>query len=90
MLDDAWLNEFWINLGQTNRSIRVQVHTHPLVAFHSYTDDEYPIIRKAGFLSLVIPNFGMASVSFQDAYLAEVQEDGTWAEIAIQTRLLLT
>src|SRR4051812_32975161 len=54
---DAWLHQFWIELARTNCGIRVQVHTHPEEAFHSATDDAYPIVHSTGFLSLVIPNF---------------------------------
>ncbi len=35
VLDDAWLNDFWLELGRTKTGIRVQVHTHPGEAFHS-------------------------------------------------------
>ena len=53
-LDDGWLNAFWLHLANTNNGIRVQVHTHPNHAFHSPTDDAFPIIHTPGFLSLVI------------------------------------
>ncbi|MDB5513884.1 MAG: hypothetical protein JWQ17_642 [Tardiphaga sp.] len=35
--------------------------------FISKTDDDYPIIHKPGFLSLVIPGFGLGPVGFKDA-----------------------
>ena len=79
VLEDRWLNDFWMELGNTNMGIRVQVHTHPQEAFHSPTDDEFPIIHKPGFLSLVIPNFGLGPVGFRDAYLTEIQIDGELA-----------
>lgn len=70
--------------------IRVQVHTHPEEAFHSETDDAFPIIHKPGFLSLVIPNFGLGPTGFENAYLTEIQPDGRWQEVAIPSRLVLT
>ncbi|MFQ3458879.1 hypothetical protein PMN64_36970 [Bradyrhizobium sp. UFLA01-814] len=90
VLDDAWLNEFWLELGATEMGIRVQVHTHPGEAFHSRTDDEYPIIHTPGFLSLVIPNFGLGPIGFNDAYLTEIQPGGRWKEVPIASRLVLT
>jgi len=90
VLDDEWLNTFWIELGNTNSGIRVQVHTHPHEAFHSAVDDEFPIIHKAGFLSLVIPNFATGPVGFKDAYLTEIQQDGRWRQVEIASRLVLT
>jgi hypothetical protein len=64
-------------------------HTHPGEAFHSSIDDEFPIIHKPGFLSLVIPNFGLGPVGFADAYLAEIQPNGRWNEVSISSRLAL-
>jgi hypothetical protein len=34
-----------------------QVHTHPGSAYHSHTDDHYPLVTLIGSLSLVIPDF---------------------------------
>jgi hypothetical protein len=90
VLDDTWLNEFWLELGATGMGIRVQVHTHPGAAFHSRTDDEFPIIHTPGFLSLVIPNFGLGPIGFHEAYLAEIQPGGHWRKVAIASRLALT
>jgi hypothetical protein len=58
--------------------------------FISKTDDDYPIIHKPGFLSLVIPGFGLGPVGFKDAYLTEIQSDGRWQEVSIPSRLTLT
>jgi hypothetical protein len=88
ILDDAWLSKFWLDLAENNHGIRIQVHTHPRAAFHSPTDDRFPIIHKPGFLSLVIPNFGLGPVGFDGAYLAEVQLDGNWREVPVSSRLI--
>lgn len=34
-----------------------QVHTHPGEAFHSYTDEAFPLATQIGSLSIVVPNF---------------------------------
>jgi hypothetical protein len=90
VLDDQWLSDFWLELGNTNKGIRVQVHTHPTEAFHSPTDDAFPIIHKPGFLSLVIPNFGLGPIGFNEAFLTEIQPDGRWQQVAISSRLVFT
>jgi hypothetical protein len=90
VLEDQWVSEFWSELGDVNMGIRVQVHTHPGEAFHSPTDDAFPIIHKPGFLSLVIPNFGLGPVGFDEAFLTEIQPDGRWKKVAIPSRLVLT
>ena len=43
-------------------------------------DDRYPLAPSPGFHSLVIPRFGIGAVSLNDAYLAVLEDDGTWAE----------
>lgn len=88
-LKDAWLNAFWFRLAKDGLSVRIQVHTHPGEAFHSFTDDEYPLVHTAGFLSLVIPDFALGQIGFERAYLTEIQPDGSWREVAISERLLV-
>ncbi len=88
-LDDAWLSDFWFRLAEEGLGIRVQVHTHPTIAFHSDVDDAYPVIHTPGFLSLVIPDFAFGPVGFAGAYLTEIQADGSWSEVSIAERLVL-
>jgi hypothetical protein len=80
-LDGEWLTTFWGELARTESGVRVQIHTHPGAAFHSPTDDEWPIIHTPGFLSLVIPDFAHGAVGFTGAYLTEIQPEGTWREV---------
>jgi hypothetical protein len=40
--------------------VGAQVHTHPTDAFHSDTDDHFPLVTLLGSLSVVIPNFARA------------------------------
>ena len=87
LLDGAWISRFWLQLADKGLGVRVQVHTHPGEAFHSKTDDDFPLIHEAGFLSLVIPDFALGSVGFDRAYLTEIQTDGSWRQVAIEERL---
>lgn len=89
VVDDAWLNAFWLELAERNMGVRVQVHTHPEKAFHSPSDDAYPIIHRVGFLSLVIPNFAMGPIGFEGAYLTEIQPDGRWQQVPVASRLVV-
>lgn len=86
-VDKAWHARFWNELAANGEGVRVQVHTHPGAAFHSATDDAYPIVQTAGFLSLVIPNFAMDPIGFRDAYLAEIQPDGRWVQVDISAKI---
>lgn len=89
-VEGAWLNRFWNELAETASGVRAQVHTHPGEAFHSSTDDAWPIVHTPGFLSLVIPDFGFGEIGFADAFLAELGVDGRFREVSISSRLVLT
>lgn len=89
-LDTAWLNAFWGRLADAGKGIRVQIHTHPKTAFHSPTDDAFPIVHTPGFLSLVIPNFALGPIGFSAAYLTEITPSGSWREIPCESRLEIT
>ena len=86
-VDDDWLNAFWVELARLRYGVRVQVHTHPREAFHSRTDDAYPIVQTLGFLSLVIPDFRTGRVSFDNSFLCEIGENGSWRAVALESRI---
>jgi len=88
-VDPGWLAALWKELAAQGFGVKVQVHSHPGAAFHSATDDEFPIVHTPGFLSLVIPRFALGDVGFSGAYLAELDEAGRWHEIAVESRLFL-
>jgi hypothetical protein len=87
VVDANWLNQFWSHLANTDAGIRVQVHTHAQRAFHSPSDDSYPVIHSPGFLSLVIPNFAVGPIGFDGAYLAKIEQDGAWREVRCEDHL---
>jgi hypothetical protein len=89
-IDGAWLNSLWLELAKSKSGIRVQVHTHPDEAFHSTIDDDFPTIHTPGFLSLVIPRFGLGEIGFDDSYLTEIGPDGGWQQVRIRDRLEVT
>jgi hypothetical protein len=49
-------------LFEHGEQLAVQVHSHPTDAYHSETDDTYPIVTVRGGLSLVVPDFGHAGL----------------------------
>lgn len=85
--DDRWLTAFWNELAERNEGVRVQVHTHPGAAYHSATDDRFPMLSTPGFLSLVIPRFALGPVGFDQAFLARIDEQGAWREVPIDRHL---
>ena len=48
------LNVWLYEAGET---LAIQVHAHPTEAYHSDTDDAYPIVAALGSVSIVTPDF---------------------------------
>ncbi len=71
---NAWLYEH----GEV---LAVQVHAHPTEAFHSATDDAFPIVTALGGLSIVAPDFGRCGVLTPGTAVYRLTESG-WNEIA--------
>lgn len=84
-----WLTDFWNQLARYARSIKVQVHTHPGEAFHSFTDDRWPIVSQPGFLSVVIPDFAAGEPSLETAWIGQLRASGKWQEIACASEVLV-
>jgi hypothetical protein len=80
-IDDRWLTDLWKRLAASKHSVKAQVHTHPGEAFHSTTDDNWPIVSQEGFLSIVIPNFAAGEISLKNAWIGRLSADGTWSRL---------
>ena len=67
-------------LYENNERLAVQVHSHPTEAFHSETDDEYPMVTTLGGLSLVVPDFARYGVRGPNTALYRLSSKG-WEEL---------
>jgi hypothetical protein len=84
-------------LFQVNRTLHEsrellggQVHTHPTSAYHSSTDDHYPLVTLLGALSVVIPDFARhapGDLEFWAWY--RLAEYGSWTNAAEKTEIVL-
>lgn len=45
-----------------------QVHSHPTDAYHSETDDHFPLITLRGAISLVVPDFAQHGLASSDRW----------------------
>lgn len=70
------LNVWLFDAGEM---LGVQVHAHPTDAFHSDTDDAYPIVATLGGLSIVAPDFCSRGL-FTDGTASYRLEDKGWIE----------
>lgn len=80
-VDDNWLTGFWRHLAVSRRSVKAQVHTHPGQAFHSRTDDDWPIVSQPGFISIVLPDFAAGKPSLERAWVGCLRADGKWQRL---------
>lgn len=83
-IDDRWLTEFSRDLALSQRSVKAQLHTHPGRAFHSETDDRWPIVAQEGFLSIVIPDFATGEPTLDAAWIGRLGADGRWRRLEFQ------
>jgi len=88
-VDSQFVNELFLSLRTSREFVRAQVHSHPGLAFHSRTDDQYCLTPSTGFLSLVIPNFAYGPHDLSTWYLTEMQEDGAWRALDVGAALVL-
>lgn len=83
---------FWVSaeeLDKINRDIYekglkliVQIHSHPGVAFHSSTDDEFSLVTTAGSFSIVIPYFGYISGNNFNRYAIYRLKSFRWVKLS--------
>lgn len=68
-------------LYQNGERLAVQVHSHPTEAFHSDTDDAFPMVTTRGGLSLVVPDFCRYGVRGPNTALYRLASAG-WEELS--------
>lgn len=70
------MNRAFYERGETAAG---QVHTHPTDAFHSTTDDHFPLVTLRGALSLVIPDFARHGLNGREKWAwYRLREHGQW------------
>ena len=70
-----------------NEILAAQVHAHPTDAFHSETDDTFPIVTARGGLSLVAADFAQRGLMDRSSALFRLAEEG-WVEVPHLRELL--
>ncbi len=67
-------------LFEQNELLGAQVHSHPSNAYHSDTDDAFPIVTLLGGLSLVVPDFCRAGLAGEGVAAYRLWHSG-WVEV---------
>ena len=81
---NVWLFEHGLMLG-------AQLHSHPGPAFHSETDDAYPIATTLGSLSIVVPDFARRPFALERCAVYRLVPGRGWSAVPpAQVRRLIT
>lgn len=75
-VDSDELHRLNVWLFANTERLAVQVHSHPTEAFHSDTDDAYPMVTTLGGLSLVVPDFARRGVRGPNTALYRLSSRG--------------
>jgi hypothetical protein len=67
-----------------------QVHSHPTEAYHSDTDDHFPLVTLVGALSLVIPDFARGGLASYERWAwYRLASYGKWSPLDAETRVFI-
>jgi hypothetical protein len=77
------LHKMNIWLYEHEQFLGTQVHAHPRRAFHSETDDTYPIVTTLGGLSLVAANFCRRGLPHRSSAAYRLTAHG-WTETSLR------
>lgn len=80
VVDEAELRRLNIWLYEQKLRLVAQLHSHPTEAYHSKTDDLYPIMTTVGGLSIVVPDFAIGPPDIGQCATYRLQRNG-WAEL---------
>jgi len=83
-VDGSVLHELNRWLYEHQEFLGVQIHSHPSEAYHSDTDDAYPIVTTLGGLSIVVPDFCQGGFFSPGTVAYRLQPNG-WAELGPST-----
>jgi hypothetical protein len=77
------LHRLNVLLHERNLTLIAQIHSHPTNAYHSSTDDSYPIVTRAGGISLVVPDFALQPFSLANSAVFRLSREGQWNELSL-------
>jgi hypothetical protein len=87
-VDGAALFEVNKTLYTRRETLGGQVHSHPTEAFHSETDDHFPLVTLLGSLSVVVPDFAIKGLNgVQEWAWYRLVGIGAWKPVDQQTKI---
>lgn len=80
-VDGRELHHINLWLFQRGWTLIAQLHSHPTDAYHSETDDAFPIVTTVGGLSLVVPDFAQRPFSLADCAVYRLFPGPIWVAL---------
>lgn len=77
--DELYKINVW--LYENKMSLVAQIHSHPGRAYHSDTDDAYPIVATVGGISIVVPDFASRAVDISTCAVYRLSVENIWVEL---------
>lgn len=68
-------------LYENKKSLIAQIHSHPTEAYHSDTDDAFPIVATVGGFSIVVPDFAMGPIDIDLWAVYRLSSKSIWVEL---------
>ncbi|MBI2270277.1 MAG: Mov34/MPN/PAD-1 family protein [Bacteroidetes bacterium] len=68
-------------LYENKMSLIAQIHSHPTRAYHSATDDAYPIVATVGGVSIVVPDFAFGEADINCCAVYRLHPEKGWIEL---------
>ncbi|MGA2408250.1 MAG: Mov34/MPN/PAD-1 family protein [Bacteroidales bacterium] len=81
-VDGEELHRINIWLYQNDLKLIAQIHSHPTKAYHSETDDEFPIITTLGGLSIVVPYFAKDPLNHLTWAYYRLHSESNWRKLS--------
>ena len=81
-VDGEELHRINVWLYENKMSLMAQIHSHPSRAYHSSTDDAYPIVATIGGVSIVVPNFAFGPLDISTWAVYRSSELNEWEELS--------
>jgi len=81
-VDADELHRINVWLYKNNLCIIAQIHSHPNEAYHSETDNAYPIVATKGGISIVVPRFAKDPIDIKNWAVYRLSSENCWAELS--------
>lgn len=81
-IDSEELYRLNVFLYEQNLTLIAQIHSHPQRAYHSETDDAFPVVTTVGGLSIVVPDFATGPISQEHFEVYRLSRDAAWKHLS--------